>query len=431
MSGEPIILDEDDSNVPETEAEASALSEKLELIKERCKKANIEFSEEKDPDGDKFGIVFLQSGRSKRRINIFWEEKADRLLSIDFENQRFLSGYEAIYCYKDRTIEAGIRSTSLAPSSVIRRLANNKDFVESESQIIKLEPNEPSNEKPIIEIGLSSNKFNILSGVRGSRFSIKMRNIRASQHDAALSELRSYSSSLFFQIDGLIGSTFILERERQRQRLPLPRKKQGIEVIYPNSRYNEDAMSLFMYAKSARDMPLLQFLGFYQSIEFYFPRYSQNEARRRVGSIVKNPTFRFHNDDDLDQLISAIRISKANGLGSERSQLRAVLNECLAAEEVRSFFEESSDRVKYFASKSSGYHNIPVSNKQTDLRNDVADRIYDIRCKIVHTKNEHSDEESVKMILPFSDDAESLLLDIDLVQFVARNVLIAGSTDLT
>ncbi|WP_149026703.1 hypothetical protein [Gluconobacter albidus] len=429
MSGEPIVLDEDESNIPETEAEASALSEKLTLIKERCKKANIEFSEEIDPYGDKFGIVFLQSGRSKRRINIFGEDKADRLLSIDFENQRFLSGYEAICCYKDRTIEAGIRATRIIPSSIIRRLLNIEIFSESELQTVELKPNETSNDRPTIEIGPSSNQFNILSGIRGSRFSIKMRNIRASQHDAALSELRSYSSSLFFQIDGLIGSTFILERERQRQRLPLPRKKQGIELIYPKSCYNEDSMSLFMYAKSARDMPLLQFLGFYQSIEFYFPRYSQNEARRRVGSIVKNPTFRSHNDDDLDQLISAIRISKANGLGSERSQLRAVINECLATEEVRSFFEEGSDRAKYFASKSSGYHNIPVSNKQTDLRNDVADRIYDIRCKIVHTKNEHSEEESVKMILPFSDDAESLLHDIDLVQFVARKVLIAGSTD--
>lgn len=372
----------------------------------------------------------MQSGRSKRRINIFGEETAKILLSIDFENQRFLSGCEAIYCYTDRTIEAGIRATSRSSSFVIRRLLNNKFSAESESLTIELEPNEPSDDNPTIEIGLSSNQFDILSGVRGSRFSIKMRNIRAAHHDAALSELRSYSSSLFFQIDGLIGSTFILERERQRQRLPLPRKKQGIELIYPKSRYNEDAMSLFMYAKSARDMPLLQFLGFYQSIEFYFPRYSQNEARRRVGSIVKNPTFRFHNDDDLDKLISAIRISKPNGLGSERSQLRAVLNECLGSEEVRSFFEEVSEREKYFSSKYSGYHNIPISNKQADLRNDVADRIYDIRCKIVHTKNEHSDEESAEMILPFSDDAESLLHDIDLVQFIARNVLIDGSTDL-
>lgn len=415
MSDETIGLDEDDRNVPEMEADASPLSKKLELIKKRCKKENIVFSEQKGSYGKKGGIVSLKCGSSERRINIFWEDDADKLLSIDFENQQFLSGYNAIYCCKDRTIEAVIRSTSLQPSTVIGRLLNNEFSVEPKSQIIELKPNVTSNDKPIIEVGPSSNKLKILSNAVASGFSIKMRNIRASQHDDALSELRAYSSSLFFQINGLIGSTFILERDKGRQLFPRSWKKQGSEIIYPKSSYDADAMSLFLYATSARDMPLLQFLGFYQSIEFYFSRYSQNEARRRVGASSKNPTFCSH---------------KANGFGSERSQLRAVINECLAAEEVRSFFEECSYRVEYFAGESSKYHNIPVSNKQTDLRNDVADRIYDIRCKIVHTKNEYSDKKSVKMILPFSDHADDLLHNIDLVQFVARSVLIARSTDL-
>ncbi|OJY04249.1 MAG: hypothetical protein BGP04_02195 [Rhizobiales bacterium 62-17] len=59
----------------------------------------------------------------------------------------------------------------------------------------------------------------------------------------------------------------------------------------------------------------------------------------------------------------------------------------------------------------------------------MADRIYDIRCKIVHTKNEHADGE-FPMILPFSEDADYLLHDIDLVEFVARSVLVASSDEL-
>ena len=430
MTVESTIVDDDEGFSPETPEETNAFGEKLKNIEDRCKAAGIEFQEEIDADRNPYAAFFLKSGRSKRRINIFNESRADQLLSVDFENYGFISGYEAIRHHENGTIEAGLRTTRMAPQFVIRRLLGIGFSSDTDLGTIVLAPDPTAPNRPTLELGYPSEQFSILSGARGSRYSLTLRNVRASQHDQALAELRSYSDSLFFQIDSLVGSTFILERERQRQRLPLPRRKKGVELSYPISRYNEEAMSLYMYANSARDMPLLQFLAFYQSIEFYFPRYSQFEARRRVGTILKSPTFRTHRDDDIDRLISAIQGTKANGLGSERSQLRAVVNECLSADDVRQFLTETSERAEHFSGKASGYHKIPLVNKALDIRNDVADRIYDIRCKIVHTKNEHSEDDTLKMILPFSDDAESLLNDIDLVQFIARSVLVAGSSEL-
>lgn len=64
-----------------------------------------------------------------------------------------------------------------------------------------------------------------------------------------------------------------------------------------------------------------------------------------------------------------------------------------------------------------------------DLRNDVADRIYDIRCKIVHTKNDLREGEP-ELLLAFSAEAQRLDFDIELVQYVARSVLIAGSSPM-
>jgi hypothetical protein len=246
-----------------------------------------------------------------------------------------------------------------------------------------------------------------------------------------LEELRAYSDSIFFQIDMMYGFTFILERERRARSLVSSRRKVGIDLQYPTAHYNDEAISLYWYAKSARDMPLLRFLAFYQSIEFYFPRYSQTEARKRIGAIIKHPTFRPHRDDDLDRLISAVQPARSGGLGSERSQLRAVVSECISSEEMREYLVGSRGREEHFSGKGhkAKYHKIPLANKNTDLRNDVADRIYDIRCKIVHTKNEHSDDD-FPMILPFSEDADLLLHDIDLVEFVSGRVLISSSGEL-
>jgi hypothetical protein len=178
-------------------------------------------------------------------------------------------------------------------------------------------------------------------------------------------------------------------------------------------------------------MPLLRYLAFYQSIEFYFPRYSQTEVRKRISAILKQPTFRLYRDDDVDRLISVIQLGRSGGLGSERSQLRAVVNECVGADEMRKYLTGTKDREEHFSGKGpkSKYYKIPIASKNADVRNDVADRIYDIRCKIVHTKNDDSDSD-FPMILPFSDDADHLLHDIDLVEYVARSVLVFSSEEL-
>ena len=59
----------------------------------------------------------------------------------------------------------------------------------------------------------------------------------------------------------------------------------------------------------------------------------------------------------------------------------------------------------------------------------TSERVYDIRCKVVHTKNSDGRERE-EMILPFTKEADLLLDDVELVRFLARRVLIASSVPL-
>jgi hypothetical protein len=59
-----------------------------------------------------------------------------------------------------------------------------------------------------------------------------------------------------------------------------------------------------------------------------------------------------------------------------------------------------------------------------ELVSRAAERIYEIRCKIVHTKDDRNTEPGV--LLPFSREADQLGPEIDLVEFVARRVLAAA-----
>lgn len=187
-------------------------------------------------------------------------------------------------------------------------------------------------------------------------------------------------------------------------------------------------MALYWYARSAAGMPLLQYLAYYQSIEYYFPTYSEAEGRRRIRGIINNPTFRAEKDADIGRILSAIRAGGA-GYGDERSQLRATIQECVDPSLLNEFFREADERVDFFSKKANGLANkkIPIRNTDADLRNDVADRIYEIRCKIVHTKGKEPD---LELLLPNSPQADLLSNDIELIQFVARAVLVAASSPL-
>jgi hypothetical protein len=57
-------------------------------------------------------------------------------------------------------------------------------------------------------------------------------------------------------------------------------------------------------------MPLLQFLAYYQCLEFYFPIYSQTEAQRRVRAILKNPGFNPQRDTDVNELLATCSVPR-------------------------------------------------------------------------------------------------------------------------
>jgi hypothetical protein len=125
--------------------------------------------------------------------------------------------------------------------------------------------------------------------------------------------------------------------------------------------------------------------------------------------ILKDPMFRGDRDTDIARLLSAIYVSRTGAFGDERSQLIATLIECCDSEELRSFFEAEPSRKESFLSKSKPqpYHRIPLANPSSDLRNDVAERVSEIRRKIVHTKLDSRDT-ALELLLPFSAEAEQL-----------------------
>lgn len=434
VSDENDEIDEQDSMDPVAyRTEYAAARKELER---RCSEAGLELRESEGIEEDDVTLeVGLPAGRETRWVYLFDLDDLRQILHVSFEQFVFLSGYDAICSYRSGEIEALVRPlNALSRRLLQRRIFGRREGEEADeyaSSKLELVPDAPLSGPKIV---LSQPTENIRALARAnSGLSVRLVNAGVTQHDQAAALLEKFTRPLFFQIDLLTNVPLSIQSARGRgmpmRRASTPEITSSLQ--YPRNEYDDAPLSLYWYARSAVGMPLLEFLAFYQVIEFYFPTYSRAEANRRIRGILKDPTFRHDRDADVSRILSAIQLNRGGGLGDERSQLKATLMECVDAERLRQFLEGNEERKAFLSSKGKPLtsHRIPIGNAGADLRDDVAQRIYDIRCKIVHTKSDGAGD--VELLLPFSKEAAQMAHDIGLIEFVAKQVLIAASTVLS
>jgi hypothetical protein len=81
----------------------------------------------------------------------------------------------------------------------------------------------------------------------------------------------------------------------------------------------------------------------------------------------------------------------ARGRMSERDQLRLTVRSVVDDTTLRNFMGSNSQITDHLCAKAQtikGVERLQQTHSQTDLRDQVADRIYAIRCPIVHTKDD-------------------------------------------
>ena len=305
-------FDTDGASLVTSPEEAAAARSQL---SQRCMAANLPCEITEPQDGSVRFKLGMKCGRDKRWLNLWSVESVRQLLSIEFEKYTFLSDLNAICSYEERTIEAGIHTVSngfISSSYPLRRIFGHTS-AEFDSSDARLQASSPGEQLPGIEISVASDVYSKLVNDRSRTFTLKLSGCQAGTHDSALALLIKISGSIFFQLDLITEIPLTLTKERRRSSRPRPRFRRGnrpTDLSYPKTRFDEAPLSLYWYGRSATRMPLLQFLAFYQVLEFYFPIYSRAEAQRRLKTILKDPSFRGDRDTDIARLLSAIHINR-------------------------------------------------------------------------------------------------------------------------
>jgi hypothetical protein len=268
-------------------------------------------------------------------------------------------------------------------------------------------------------------------GRRTGAGGLTIRGVTTTRHDDALSLLVDLSTSFFLDIDFSYGLTARLNPaldvdllksesfDRDEHSRKLPR--------FPVARHNSHAASLYLYARSLIGTPLLEYLAYYQVMEFFMPMYARSNAIQRLRNTLKDPRFDYGDDVALGRIVDMLVHDGRNSM-DERSQLEATLRACIDDDDVQAYLVTHPAGAEALADRARlpEVHPINPRDRQVNLTDQVARRIYGLRCRIVHAKE--AGDGRAEPIRPFGREVQLLSHDLSLVRFAAQNVLIASGT---
>ncbi|GAB2989182.1 hypothetical protein [Saccharothrix stipae] len=456
----------DDEGAAEKSLFGDARDNFMQYISRRSIKFDVRRVTTEEGESQSTLFVDFPNGREVRTVHIN-AQMADYFLATGLGDIVFLGDYIA---YGDRTsgvIEAQIRSAARGTSTNDLRLLPGVVLADNEVLSTASDADgETGGEDPIeddvdetdapvedqkigshnwrldiisgnssmgIELSPVSRKFAVLTRSRLNRFrpdvSMKIKGLTLDRHDDLLDLLERYSRALFFEIDLKFNMSLTLTKQVKLRAGGAAFRRRNMSdapMVMPRNKYAKPAVDLYFYARSATGMPLLQYLAYYQAIEFFFPSFFHSEVIRKLRQELRDPRFNVDDDGELQRLLSIASTSGKGGI-SERQQLRATLTACVDDDSVESFIR-SGPTVKRLFDEKKVIDDAPDLNVKSNspLVEQVAERVYAIRCRIVHTK-EDGGVGGAKVMLPFGNEAGNLGADIALIRFLAQKVIIAGS----
>lgn len=207
------------------------------------------------------------------------------------------------------------------------------------------------------------------------------------------------------------------------------------EVYAPKLIYKQALVEQYHMAVSSDD-PLIQFIGYYHILEYFFEEVYKKELIRLVREEIIRPEFSVNNDSELAKIIDKIgNKSSSYTFANEREALKLTLKDFVMLDKV-------IDKITYYTSKYVDYYKgnkVPFSGGvKVDLLSDdkevfekLANRIYETRTSIIHSKSNELKSENKKRFIysPFKD-SEALSKEIPLIKALAEEVIINSAESL-
>ena len=200
-------------------------------------------------------------------------------------------------------------------------------------------------------------------------------------------------------------------------------RKSGFELELPAVRYNDDLLRFYQLGIST-EIPELQYLAFYQVLEYFFVGVSDEALYSTLRARLANPAFSLK-PTHLDQIIQDV-LGHAKTT-DETEMLKLVLEKYLREDEVIAFIGRYEDYLseRWYTKKRERFGvDAEVKAQSGHVIGNVAKIVKIVRNALVHSSDRF---ERIGRHVPFSASSELVAREVPLVKYLAECVIIASA----
>lgn len=416
--------DEEPSEPPSGDYELpSALSTLLGILETAGRSSEVKIRQ--TGDGHREELTFtLQAGRNERDVVVDEEAAAALVRDPNLLSWRSLTSYDGVWNQETAVIEVAVQRPRFSPQPGFLR---NTRAESDDDEGPFVEVTEPISGTRLT-LGEAHDPVWAILGP-GRRYRHRPLTLRCEGHSVATTDeaealVERLADSFFFDVEVNYGYSMALGRlessTRPRRWLPARRS----EPSFPASQYPHAPVLLYRLGRDRLLPPVIRYWALYQVLEYFFPKYSSEQALRRLARHLRSPSFDPHREEDV---LAAIGLVGASANAGERDLLISTLRAITSPEELRAAISELNIAA-VLKSEGRGLSQEMVNPESDDVLRLMALRIYDVRCKIVHSKSSGDDLGPGLLAGTAHDDL--IQPELPLLEYLAQQALVSSGEPL-
>lgn len=201
-------------------------------------------------------------------------------------------------------------------------------------------------------------------------------------------------------------------------------RKEAQTVQFPRRTYNSELVSYYNLALSSESL-VLGFLALYKILEFFYPSVSEETLHRKIKDQLVAPDFSHTKPKKLRELAKIVR--SFDNKHDELTALKLVISKYFDLSELREWISNyESENSAFFTEHNAVFGSqMKIDTNDNSIVQNVASRIYAIRNALVHNK-----EGEISRFIPYTGQEEALHKEVQLLLFLAENLIIKTGSDL-
>lgn len=260
---------------------------------------------------------------------------------------------------------------------------------------------------------------------------IQVNNMEEPNIDAAIKHSNELIDSCLFGLTyvkniplGLVETFDTGIRPQSKRHFTFGERDFGNKFPLPNASYRTDLIRFYQFGASS-DIPILQFLAFYQILEYFFVSVSDEHLYTKLSARINDFKFRT-SPNHLDRVIQDVL--EHSRVTDETEMLKNVIKKYIDEDDVIKFIKNYEEHLgdSYYTKKHEIFGvSIEVKLNPGHVVGNIAKLIKTVRNALVHSSDRH--ERSARHI-PFSKSTEIVEREVPLVRFLAEKIMTATAT---